>query len=83
MEIYDNDQKNNFDEIIEEDIKIEMEDFENIVHTDLNLDHVKDEVEVIETKEGNLCSIFVNTHFKGTVSVISSDPSCQNAMPEL
>lgn len=64
MEIYNSleDQKNNFDEIIEEDIKIEMEDFENIVSTDLNLD-VKDEVEVLEKKEGNLC-IFVNTHFK-------------------
>ena len=64
MEIYNSleDQKNNFDEIIEEDIKIEMEDFENIVSTGLNLD-VKDEVEVLEKKEGNLC-IFVNTHFK-------------------
>jgi len=65
VEIYDGleDQKNNFHEIIEEDIKIEIEDFENIVSTDLNLDHVKDEVEVLEKKEGNLC-IFVNTHFK-------------------
>ena len=64
MEIYNSleDQKNNFDEIIEEDIKIEMEDFENIVSTGLNLD-VKDEVEVLEKKEGNLC-IFVNTQFK-------------------